>query len=88
MRQTHFSRRRLTTPASTAVPLIRHCCRGPYPSAGHRTNRLFPLSPPADQTDTVVVKLGVWITNTKSRRDKLTPEQRAQLAELGLEWAR
>nr|WP_226599052.1 helicase associated domain-containing protein [Streptomyces violascens] len=34
------------------------------------------------------MKLGVWITNTKSRRDKLTPEQRAQLAELGLEWAR
>ncbi|GGU46956.1 hypothetical protein GCM10010289_79380 [Streptomyces violascens] len=40
------------------------------------------------QTDTVVVKLGVWITNTKSRRDKLAPEQRAQLAELGIEWAR
>ncbi len=35
----------------------------------------------------VVVKLGVWISNTKSRRDKLTPEQRATLAELGLEWA-
>ncbi|WP_443074882.1 helicase associated domain-containing protein [Streptomyces sp. NBC_01431] len=35
----------------------------------------------------VVVKLGVWISNTKSRRDKLTPEQRAALAELGVDWA-
>lgn len=32
-------------------------------------------------------KLGVWISNTKSRRDKLGPEQRAALAELGVEWA-
>ncbi|WP_411139363.1 helicase associated domain-containing protein, partial [Streptomyces sp. C10] len=34
-----------------------------------------------------VVKLGVWISNTKSRRDKLTPEQRVALTELGVEWA-
>ncbi|MEU7592641.1 helicase associated domain-containing protein [Streptomyces sp. NPDC039022] len=34
-----------------------------------------------------VVKLGVWVSNTKSRRDKLTQEQRATLAELGVEWA-
>lgn len=33
------------------------------------------------------VKLGIWISNTKSRRDKLTPEQRTALAELGVEWA-
>ncbi|GHF35488.1 helicase [Streptomyces fumanus] len=32
-------------------------------------------------------KLGVWISNTKSRRDKLTHDQRAALAELGVEWA-
>ncbi|MGW0778311.1 Helicase associated domain protein [Streptomyces sp. NPDC002835] len=45
-------------------------------------------------TETVVIdgqehqiKLGVWITNTKSRRDKLTDSQRAALAELGIEWA-
>jgi superfamily II DNA or RNA helicase len=44
-------------------------------------------------TETVVidgdehhVKLGVWISNTKSRRDKLTDHQRALLAELGVEW--
>ncbi|MFJ3310828.1 Helicase associated domain protein [Streptomyces sp. NPDC086549] len=32
-------------------------------------------------------RLGVWITNIKTRRDKLTPEQRAALTELGIEWA-
>ncbi|MFD3679163.1 Helicase associated domain protein [Streptomyces sp. NPDC058613] len=36
----------------------------------------------------VIVKLGVWISNTKSRRDKLTAGQRAALAGLGLTWAR
>ncbi|MEV0020540.1 DEAD/DEAH box helicase [Streptomyces tendae] len=35
----------------------------------------------------VPVKLGVWLSNAKSRRDKLTPEQLAALAKLGLEWA-
>ncbi|MCX5316166.1 DEAD/DEAH box helicase [Streptomyces sp. NBC_00154] len=39
------------------------------------------------ETAPVMVKLGVWITNTKTRRDKLTVEQRATLAELGIEWA-
>jgi hypothetical protein len=45
-------------------------------------------------TETVVldgqehhVKLGVWISNTKSRRDKLSDDQRAALAALGVEWA-
>ncbi len=35
----------------------------------------------------VTVKLGVWISNTKQRRDKLTQQQRAALRELGVEWA-
>ncbi|MFK3736011.1 helicase associated domain-containing protein, partial [Streptomyces sp. NPDC088090] len=39
------------------------------------------------ETEPVPVKLGVWLSNTKSRRDKLTPEQRAALAALGMEWA-
>lgn len=34
-----------------------------------------------------VIKLGVFLSNTKSRRDKLTTEQRAALAELGMDWA-
>ncbi|MFB7747530.1 helicase, partial [Streptomyces sp. NPDC056132] len=32
--------------------------------------------------------LGVWISNTKSRRAKLTMEQLAALAALGMDWAR
>jgi hypothetical protein len=35
----------------------------------------------------VGVQLGVWISNTKTRRDKLTAPQRAALRELGVEWA-
>ncbi|WP_190078753.1 helicase associated domain-containing protein, partial [Streptomyces daghestanicus] len=37
--------------------------------------------------EAVPVKLGVWISNTKSRRDKLDQEQRAALAALGMKWA-
>jgi hypothetical protein len=39
------------------------------------------------ETEPVSVKLGVWISNTKTRRDKLTPEQLDALRELGVEWA-
>lgn len=40
------------------------------------------------QEEPVVIKLGVWVSNTKTRRDKLTADQLAALADLGLEWAR
>ncbi|MFE4265421.1 helicase associated domain-containing protein [Streptomyces sp. NPDC056883] len=33
-------------------------------------------------------RTGVWIVNQKQRRGRLTPEQLAQLAELGIGWAR
>ncbi|MGW0886221.1 hypothetical protein [Streptomyces sp. NPDC002671] len=36
------------------------------------------------ETDPVVAKLGVRVSNTKSRQDMLTQEQRAALAELGV----
>ncbi|MEV0695864.1 helicase associated domain-containing protein, partial [Streptomyces sp. NPDC050388] len=39
------------------------------------------------ETEPATVKLGVWVSNTKSRRDKLSDAQRAALAELGVEWA-
>jgi hypothetical protein len=39
------------------------------------------------QAEPVSVKLGVWVSNTKSRRNKLTTPQRAALTELGVEWA-
>ncbi|MEU9488807.1 helicase associated domain-containing protein [Streptomyces decoyicus] len=37
--------------------------------------------------DGTEVKLGVFLSNTKSRRGKLTPDKLAALADLGLEWA-
>ncbi|MFJ1561311.1 DEAD/DEAH box helicase [Streptomyces mirabilis] len=39
------------------------------------------------ETEPVIVKLGVWVSNTKTRRDKLSDAQRAALAELGVGWA-
>lgn len=39
------------------------------------------------ETEPVAVKLGVWVSNTKSRREKLTVEQRNALRGLGMEWA-
>ncbi|MFF5481066.1 Helicase associated domain protein [Streptomyces sp. NPDC012935] len=39
------------------------------------------------EPDLVAVKLGVWVSNTKTRRDKLTQEQLDALRELGVEWA-
>ncbi|WP_448321741.1 Helicase associated domain protein [Streptomyces sp. CO7] len=39
------------------------------------------------ETEPVVVKLGVWISNTKSRRDKLNTEQLNALRKLGVKWA-
>ncbi|MFF4830101.1 Helicase associated domain protein [Streptomyces sp. NPDC001312] len=35
----------------------------------------------------IAVRLGVWVSNTKTRRDKLTQEQLDALRELGMEWA-
>ncbi|MFD3719800.1 Helicase associated domain protein [Streptomyces sp. NPDC058674] len=39
------------------------------------------------EAEPVTVKLGVWVSNTKSRRDKLTAEQLDALRKLGVEWA-
>ncbi|MFK0216550.1 Helicase associated domain protein [Streptomyces sp. NPDC090298] len=39
------------------------------------------------QAEPVIVKLGVWISNTKTRRDKLNQEQRDALRKLGVDWA-
>ncbi|MFH8476190.1 Helicase associated domain protein [Streptomyces sp. NPDC018000] len=39
------------------------------------------------EAEPVSVRLGVFLSNTKARRDKLTDPQRAALAELGMEWA-
>jgi hypothetical protein len=39
------------------------------------------------ETEPVVVKLGVWVSNTKTRRDKLAQDQLDALRELGMQWA-
>ncbi|MFD9225952.1 hypothetical protein ACFWDI_39460 [Streptomyces sp. NPDC060064] len=39
-----------------------------------------------DETEPVVVKPGVWISNTKTRRTKLTQEQRNALQKPGVDW--
>ncbi|MFD9536989.1 Helicase associated domain protein [Streptomyces sp. NPDC060010] len=39
------------------------------------------------ETEPVTVKLGVWVSNTKSRRNKLTTDQLFTLRELGVDWA-
>ncbi|MFE1546550.1 Helicase associated domain protein [Streptomyces sp. NPDC058718] len=39
------------------------------------------------ETEPVTVKLGVWVSNTKTRRDKLTTDQLDALAKLGIDWA-
>ncbi|MFE9703352.1 Helicase associated domain protein [Streptomyces sp. NPDC005930] len=39
------------------------------------------------ETEPVVIKLGVWVSNTKTRRDRLTQEQLDALRELGMKWA-
>ncbi|MER5312447.1 Helicase associated domain protein [Streptomyces sp. NPDC002773] len=39
------------------------------------------------ETEPVAVRLGVWVSNTKSRRDRLDADQLAALAKLGMEWA-
>ncbi|MFJ9026707.1 Helicase associated domain protein [Streptomyces sp. NPDC102259] len=40
------------------------------------------------ETEPVIVKLGVWNSNIRVRRDKLTPDQQAALAALGVPWAK
>ncbi|WP_331724723.1 DEAD/DEAH box helicase [Streptomyces canus] len=40
------------------------------------------------EPEPVIVKLGVWTSNVRARRDKLTPDQQAALATLGVPWAK
>ncbi|MFJ3091022.1 hypothetical protein [Streptomyces sp. NPDC086838] len=37
--------------------------------------------------ETVPVRLGVRLANTRARRDKMSEEQREALRELGMKWA-
>jgi hypothetical protein len=38
------------------------------------------------ETEPITVKLGVWVSNTKARHDKLSQEQLGALRGLGVEW--
>ncbi|GAA3352200.1 hypothetical protein GCM10017744_000120 [Streptomyces antimycoticus] len=49
----------------------------------HRPVRRKAVETLPDGTET---KLGIWYSNTKARRDKLTQEQLDSLRELGMEW--
>ncbi|MFF0337949.1 helicase associated domain-containing protein [Streptomyces fimicarius] len=40
-----------------------------------------------EETSHGPVRLGTWISNIRSRRNKLTDQQREQLAALGVDWA-
>ncbi|MEV5255914.1 helicase associated domain-containing protein, partial [Streptomyces werraensis] len=39
------------------------------------------------ETEPAPVRLGVWMSNTRARRDKLTQDQLAALRKLGMKWA-
>ncbi|MFI7396442.1 DEAD/DEAH box helicase [Streptomyces tendae] len=39
------------------------------------------------EAEPVPVRLGVWLSNTRARRDKLTADQLAALGALGMQWA-
>ncbi|MEH0557317.1 helicase associated domain-containing protein [Streptomyces sp. B21-101] len=58
----------------------------PWLGSRHR-NRDGLQGPHRDAADGTEVKLGVGLTNTKTRRAKLTPERLQQFANLGLERA-
>ncbi|MFE6946025.1 DEAD/DEAH box helicase [Streptomyces chartreusis] len=40
-----------------------------------------------DEAEPVIVKLGVWVSNTRARRDKLNADQLNALRKLGIQWA-
>ncbi|WP_435877469.1 Helicase associated domain protein [Streptomyces anulatus] len=52
-----------------------------------REGRLVVSRAHVEETPHGPVRLGTWISNTRTRRDKLTDQQREQLAALGIDWA-
>lgn len=49
---------------------------------------VIPRAHTEELPDGTAVRPGVWLSNTRSRRDGLTAEQRERLADLGIDWAR
>ncbi|MGW6718063.1 Helicase associated domain protein [Streptomyces sp. NPDC054995] len=52
-----------------------------------REGRVVVARAHVEETPHGPVRLGTWISNTRSRRTKLSAEQREQLAALGIDWA-
>ncbi|MEU7604587.1 Helicase associated domain protein [Streptomyces sp. NPDC041003] len=48
---------------------------------------IVPRAHSEELPDGTAVRLGVWLSNTRSRRDGLNAEQREHLADLGIDWA-
>lgn len=81
----------LETPAKPATAPLGAFERGVAALAQYkaRTGSVGPISRSHVEVlpDGTEVKLGVFLSNTKSRRAKLTADKLAQLVGLGLEWA-
>ncbi|MEU6033278.1 helicase associated domain-containing protein [Streptomyces tauricus] len=81
------------TPAKPSTTPVGAFERGIAALTQYKT-RTGSLTVPRGHTEQIVidgqehsVKLGVFLSNTKSRRGKLTTDQLAVLADLGLDWA-
>ncbi len=80
-------------PAKPSTAAVSTFERGIAALAQYKT-RTGSVTVPRAHVETVVidgeehaVKLGVWLSNTKTRRAKLTADRLQTLADLGLEWA-
>lgn len=77
----HFPRIRFWRGLTALAQWVEREGRRPVPR-GHREEIAVD-----GEAEPVIVKLGVWVSNTRARRDKLTPGQLNALRELGMEWA-
>ncbi|MEU5313682.1 Helicase associated domain protein [Streptomyces sp. NPDC021562] len=88
--------------APPAAPVTRHATKGPNKAQQAFQRGLTALAQWAEREgahrpvprkavenlpDGTETKLGIWYSNTKARRDKLTEEQLVALRKLGVEWA-
>ncbi|MEV7898266.1 DEAD/DEAH box helicase [Streptomyces cyaneofuscatus] len=84
-----LTRRTTATPAETAAGKAGAFERGitALTQYAQREGRIVVPRAHIEETPHGPVRLGNWISNTRSRRNKLSTEQREQLAALGIDWA-
>ncbi|KAB2587687.1 helicase associated domain-containing protein, partial [Streptomyces arboris] len=84
-----LTRRTTATPAETADGKAGAFERGitALTQYAQREGRIVVPRAHVEETHHGPVRLGNWISNTRSRRNKLSTEQREQLAALGIDWA-